>query len=186
MTLPRTTNFPTHPRFLERFRQMHAIRQAGGMTRFHMEPGIPQQTTAAHSWGVAMLAWKFWPEDTVLLVAALAHDVGELGCGDVPGPAKWEHPELAAITNRIEAEVRADLGLNLPLTYAQQERLKFCDRLELAWYCAELALTGSRYAVAIFNKLTASMDKANPHITPEANDMLWSLCAMMEDLHDGK
>ena len=67
---------------------MKKIRTGGKVKRWHTVTTIQQQTVAEHSWGVAMICRKLWPEDKVLMEAALCHDLGEGLTGDVPWPVK--------------------------------------------------------------------------------------------------
>lgn len=132
---------------------MHHIRQAGGVRRFHTEPQLPAQTVAEHSWGVAVMAFRLWPDDVGLLQGCLTHDLGEIGCGDIPSPSKREWPALAQASDLVEDVTRRALGVHVELTNVQRARLKFLDRMELAWYAAEQRLCGNRYAGVVFHKV---------------------------------
>jgi 5'-deoxynucleotidase YfbR-like HD superfamily hydrolase len=148
--------------------QMQAIRQAGGVMRYHTEPFIPPQSNAQHSWNVAMLARQLWPNEPHLLLAALLHDTGEVR-GDLPAPSKWRNAMLKEASNIIEHEARQEIGTQLFLTADEQFKLKFVDYLEACWYCTELRLAGNQHATVIFNRLleainTVKEDKRIPEL----------------------
>jgi hypothetical protein len=138
---------------------MQAIRQAGGVARYHTEPLIPPQTNAQHSWNVAMLARALWSDDTTLTLAALLHDTGEVR-GDLPAPSKWISPAMKAASNDVEHDARVALGTQLTLTDEQQYRLKLVDYLEACWYCTELRLAGNQFATVIFRRLETPLLKS--------------------------
>jgi 5'-deoxynucleotidase YfbR-like HD superfamily hydrolase len=135
-----------------------ALRQVGGVKRYHTEPFIPPQSVAEHSWHVAMLARLLWPEEPQLVLAALLHDTGELA-GDLPAPAKWRSPALKAASNDEERAVREAIGTQLSLTPEESFKLKFVDYLEACWYCTELRIAGNHFATVIFNRLSPFVAK---------------------------
>jgi 5'-deoxynucleotidase YfbR-like HD superfamily hydrolase len=131
---------------------VQALRQVGGVARYHTEPFIPPQSVAEHSWHVAMLTRALWPDESNLILAALLHDTGEVR-GDLPAPSKWVSPVLKEASNIVERDARRQLGTQLSLTEEESFKLKFVDYLEACWYCSELRLAGNQFATVIFDRL---------------------------------
>ena len=108
---------------------LHDIWRSGFVRRWHSNPDMAHtsQTNAQHQWGCAVLAHRLFPGDYELLVSALLHDVGEVGVGDVSGPAKWKFPDLKAASEDAEADMFASLGLDVPV---KTQRLRLVDMIE--------------------------------------------------------
>lgn len=123
-----------------------ALRDAGAVVRYHTARMTRQQTVAEHSYGVAMLVLEIEPTDFMLVRAALYHDLSEAATGDIPAPAKWDNPQLAAVLTEIEAGYDARFGTALPLNPYQKHVLKWCDTMELVLWCREEWLMGNGYA----------------------------------------
>lgn len=70
------------------------------------------------------------PASPDLLYAARHHDEAERVLGDMPGPVKAQYPELAAVYERLERKILADMGIVFTLTDSEARMLKFCDRLD--------------------------------------------------------
>ncbi|AHJ10538.1 hypothetical protein Spp001_30 [Shewanella phage Spp001] len=130
-----------------------ATLRSGGVERYHAQPDVPAQSTAEHMWGVAILMLKFYGRDlsTKLLAAALTHDCGEVGIGDVPSPTKRASPEVKATFDRLEEEMLIKLGVNWVGTLSEEETiaLKICDVLEgLHYVTRKLRVPNMRVAKA--------------------------------------
>jgi hypothetical protein len=102
---------------------------SGFVRRWHCNPDLAHtaQTNAQHQWGCAVLALHLWPDNHALMIAALTHDVGEVGIGDVSGPAKWANPTLKDALDSAEAKNFESLGLAVP---EKTQELKLIDMLE--------------------------------------------------------
>lgn len=87
--------------------------RAGYCHRWAANPELAgTEETDSHQARVVKIILFFWPDArAALLAAAVQHDDGEMGLGDVAGPAKRAHPIMAETLDLIEAERRADLGL---------------------------------------------------------------------------
>lgn len=113
--------------------------QAGFTMRFHAHAHLSKSgdLVAAHSARVALLCDLLFPDASkALIVAAVKHDLGEMGVGDVAGPAKRDDPVLRAAIDRAEAARLAAIGVAIPaLTDFEAGALKLCDRLD-AWLFA--------------------------------------------------
>jgi 5'-deoxynucleotidase YfbR-like HD superfamily hydrolase len=93
------------------------------------------QTVAAHSWGVAMMIQRIWPDcRKELILAALQHDLGEQEVGDIPAPAKWRSPDAYKAFALAEDNARNDMGFKdyeKTLTSFELLVLKIADGMEL-------------------------------------------------------
>lgn len=132
--------------------QHRKLRKGGSVKRWHVTNNVLGQTVAAHSWGVACLVLDLWPDASLDLVrAALLHDVPEQDVGDVPAPAKWANPQLAAAIQRSEDDFWHTSGITFPSLGRQDAlRLKVADMMELLWYCVEEERVGNRNFKEIF------------------------------------
>jgi len=148
----------TYPQFVE----IHNLRDAGGVRRYHTDVHMPSQSVAEHSWNMAMMCRILWPADLFVMMACLTHDIAEYWTGDVPSPAKWRWPELRDQLAMAEAEIIEEHGARMPLDDLQKTRLRFLDLLELAWYSAECYAEGNRYARVIYQKVIAAVKDLCP------------------------
>ena len=108
---------------------LHDIWRSGFVRRWHSNPDMAHtaQTNAQHQWGCAVLAHRLFPGDYELLIAALLHDVGEDGVGDIHALAKKRHPDLKFASERAEADRFSSLGIDVPI---KTQRLQLVDRIE--------------------------------------------------------
>jgi 5'-deoxynucleotidase YfbR-like HD superfamily hydrolase len=121
-----------------------AVRKAlrsGGVQRYHAQPDIPTQSTAEHMWGVAMLMMMFYPHCSKnLILAALTHDCGEVGVGDIPSPTKAAHPDIRDTVKGMEFACMEDMHVEPweeHLSVNHKVMLKICDVLEGLQYTAK-------------------------------------------------
>lgn len=109
--------------------------RAGAIRRWHTNHALAGtgDRVDAHSGRVAriILAWHPAPS-LALLRAALTHDDGEIGTGDIPGPVKAALPfEVALDLERIEDAARAAIWGEYPeLTEDEGLWLTLADRLD--------------------------------------------------------
>lgn len=114
-----------------RARDLWSILSGGYCTRWHANSKMAhiRETLAEHHARVAQILLALHPDPTLALIdAALHHDAGEAGLGDVAWPAKRDNPELAAILDAVEAGNRRRLGVP-EVSEADRDWLKFADRL---------------------------------------------------------
>ncbi len=101
--------------------------------RWHCNPALAhtQDPVAAHSARMGILALHFWGDGASreLLVACLAHDLGEHATGDVPLAAKSDGTLRSALDRLEEAALRG-MGMAYSLSADDARRLKFLDRLD--------------------------------------------------------
>lgn len=102
--------------------------RSGLVRRWHSNPDLAatSQTNGHHSWGCAVLAVHFFPDDQELIKAAILHDVAEVNIGDVSGLAKHLSPKLKDAIDDAEC-ANADL---LGVSYKKSQRLKLIDMLD--------------------------------------------------------
>lgn len=120
---------------------LEALR-TGQVMRYHAQPDVPCQSNAEHMWGVAILMLKFYGTEMVdglQLAAAITHDCGEAGIGDIPSPTKCKVPQIRELVKELEHEAMRRLGLDYEsyLRHDQKTRLKICDVLEGLHYTAK-------------------------------------------------
>jgi len=125
---------------------------AGRVQRFHTTPdysGTPHQNLAEHSWGVAMLCVELCVRSTVtpstlLLRAALTHDLAEYWTADLPAHVGWAHPALTEGLNAAQTheEVAHGIWFADRLTDWDKRVLWWADKLELFLYSLQRARNG--------------------------------------------
>lgn len=107
---------------------------AGFTQRWHVQPSLAStgDRVDGHSARVGILILHFHPGASAeLLRAALIHDLGESGAGDVPYPVKKKYPDLNQKLEEIEAITLAGMSMKMPkLTETELEIFRFCDRLD--------------------------------------------------------
>ena len=138
---------------------MKKIRTGGKVKRWHTVTTIQQQTVAEHSWGVAMICRKLWPEDKVLMEAALCHDLGEGLTGDVPWPVKQANFVFKKHLDEIEGDEQERLGCSVLLTSQQKSRLKVADMLEMICFAVEEIELGNKNMQEVFNRYMTTTDE---------------------------
>lgn len=136
------------------FQHALKMRDAGATKRYHTARTLRTQSVAEHSFGVAMLIAEVEPNASAeLLMAALHHDLAEVATGDIPAPAKWNHPSLKDIIARIEAEYDKEHGTSTDdLSPQELHVLKWCDMMELVLWCLEEYHMGNTYALEIVGR----------------------------------
>lgn len=128
--------------------QIMAALRSGGVQRYHAQPDIPAQSTAEHMWGVAMLMMMFYPRaNKSCILAALTHDCGEVGVGDIPSPTKGAAPEIRETIKGMEFHNMESMGVepweeHLPVN--MKAMLKICDVLEGLQYTAKHVFSTGR------------------------------------------
>lgn len=141
-----------------------ALRAGGAVRRYHTRRVIIDQTVAAHSHGVATLAYILDPLcSPELLAAALHHDLAEYHTGDTPATAKWDSAELTKILRTLERDYEKKFQLvgedAEVLTLADMKLLKFCDTAELGLYSLEEYGMGNTYALEFLSNIEGIMER---------------------------
>jgi 5'-deoxynucleotidase YfbR-like HD superfamily hydrolase len=128
------------------------LREAASVKRWHTQRTLREQTLAHHSYGVAMLAWSLDPDcrkDVIL--ACMKHDLPEFITGDMPAHTKRNHPAIAIMLEEAEKGC-APLYEDFHLTVHEERLVKFCDLLELVFFCNEERAMGNAYALGPMQK----------------------------------
>lgn len=111
-----------------------AIWRDSFVRRWHTSPDMSHTTdfNCSHQGRVALLVLSLFPDAGIdLLRAAITHDQGEAGVGDVAFPVKQKNPKLAKQLDDMEADHIAMRGLPpINLSAPDERRLKLCDRLD--------------------------------------------------------
>lgn len=117
---------------MTRERDLPAIFRSGYVTRYHAHPDLAhiRETLAEHHARVAQILFAIHPCPTLALIeAALHHDAGEAGVGDLPAPFKHAHPAIAKAHARAERDARIKMGCEVDLLPVEAEWLKLADMM---------------------------------------------------------
>lgn len=134
--------------------KLEFIVRGGIVKRFHTIHTQHTQNVAEHSFGVAWLVWLLCEENppTVLLMAALAHDLAEYTTGDIPAPAK----RRMNISSQFDAEENDQFefaGFDpIILSEAQKRILKIADTMDLLLFCIRELSLGNRDMDTIYHR----------------------------------
>jgi 5'-deoxynucleotidase YfbR-like HD superfamily hydrolase len=129
------------------------------------------QTCAEHSWNVARLFWKFYPDKWTAEVAIyiMFHDSGEIGVGDIPFPVKRDNPTLKGYMDELERTSLKKQGIVLPeLTMFEKALIKICDLLEMFEFGCEEMRRGNAYGEPI---VRATIDGIGKYATASPFDL---------------
>ncbi len=113
-------------------------RQAARVRRCHTKPYIEPYSIGSHTHNVVTLVALAWHDQygelprAELLLAAQAHDKGELVTGDFPSPIK---DLLDGRLDEVDARIERELFGRLDLTDTETEFLMAADRFELWLWC---------------------------------------------------
>lgn len=122
-------------------------RQAARVRRCHTKPYIEEYRIGGHTHNVVSLIAIAWRERfgelprAELLLAAQAHDKGELVTGDIPSPVKDLLGEQA---EEVDGRVERFLFGELDLTDTEAAFLAAADRFELWLWCWDEIELGNR------------------------------------------
>ncbi|MEM8822058.1 MAG: YfbR-like 5'-deoxynucleotidase [Pseudomonadota bacterium] len=117
----------------------HRVRdafRAGFVRRWHANPDLADTIDPVHGHAgrVARLVALLHPNPSAqVLIAALAHDDGEIVVGDLSAPFKRENPDIAIAADAMEARHPARIWGADPLANLEpfdRDLLKLCDRLD--------------------------------------------------------
>ncbi len=109
---------------------------AGSTRRWHTNPVFcgTDDRVDGHSARVAILILQLWPDaSAALLRAAIVHDLGEGGVGDLASPVKRANPQLRARLAALKGDALRALGFDDParaLNAVEAAVLHLCDGLD--------------------------------------------------------
>ena len=120
---------------------LHQAFLAGFTRRWHCNPELAHtdDRVDGHSARVARIILMWHPELSVALIAAaLRHDDGEMGIGDMCAPFKRARPDIADALAKIEDSVRFKIwnSYDGDLTDTDAHWLVFADRLDALMWAA--------------------------------------------------
>ncbi len=157
--------------------QLIQIRAGGRVERCHTIPHTTSYNNASHSWGVAMIMLKLWPEDfPKLAVHCLVHDVPEGCLGDIPSPTFKFCPKLSGVIEKLEDRIFKALSLpnGKELTELEYKKLKNCDHLELYFWCLEQQWAGNFFVKECVKRLE-DLFKQDDYLLPEAYSLFLNM-----------
>lgn len=139
--------------------------RASATKRFHTMRTITENTVAEHGWGVACLVWELTLGQcrTVLLGAALHHDLAEHVVGDVPAPAKRELG-IGERLNALEDRLLRHQGCVNTEDLSPEERrtLKLADCYDGMMFCVREKGLGNRTLGEVFVKYHSYVTALSP------------------------
>lgn len=114
---------------------IYSPRIASMLERYHTWPTIQRQTIADHTFNILRIWVQLWgaPRSEVT-ESIVAHDMGEMGPGDVPFGGKRRSPELKKLVDELEEEHQNRMWGSIgcvELTDNERRRIKLCDLLEM-------------------------------------------------------
>lgn len=126
-----------------------------------------------HTFGVlCVLTTIYHAPSPALLRAALYHDAPEALLGDMPSPAKTEHPELAYAYDRAEDKIAREYELNEILTEFEEKLLTYADLMDLAMFSLEECDDGNLKMVSVFHRAIGGVKrKGLIDVTPAGKDL---------------
>lgn len=153
---------------LNSLQRIHLARRAGRVQRYHQHTLLKSENVAEHTFGLIntlmiMTDRQITPR---LLMAAIAHDMGEYVSGDIPSPIKHGlGKEFKDEMNRIEDKAMHDIhGKDWEeLTPWEYLLLKTADNLDGLFKCIEercmgnytIEFIGDKYAEYLSSQLPA-------------------------------
>lgn len=169
--------------------QLKFIYQGGKLKRFHARDTLTSQNIADHSFGVAWLVYlqmlggdlELRPQ---ILLAALAHDLGEYVAGDVPGDTKKRVPELKIIMNKLEDEACHGAGLAFTLSKREERILKFADIMEGLMFCIRERRLGSKACNDVWANYWEFAQELAPEIGSRTSYLLDIMNTMWQEAKD--
>lgn len=112
-------------------RDLPAILASGYVTRWHHDPQMalaPVEHVAAHHCRVAQIILALHPSPSLAMIdAALHHDCGEMGVGDVSGVAKIWNAKLAHEIEMTERVTRRFMRVDLVVSEEDRDWLRYAD-----------------------------------------------------------
>lgn len=114
--------------------RIRIAREAGNVKRYHTSELLKEEKVGQHTFNMLNILMIVAERNLSrsLLMAAIAHDMGEYATGDIPSPVKKLEPGLRDKLNELEDEAmrRAHTGFYPALTDWEYKLLKFSDNLD--------------------------------------------------------
>lgn len=157
-------------------RNLDEILRGGYCTRWHANPDLAhiRETLAEHHARVAQILLALHPAPSLALIdAALHHDAGEPGLGDLSALAKRADPVLALHCEAAEKENLDALGLDFSaLSNLDRKWIKFADMLAAYMHVQHVApyLLADPAWQAAADRLTAHAEALGVTVADLAKD----------------
>lgn len=122
-------------------RNLYEILRGGYCTRWHANPDLAdiRETLAEHHARIAQILLALHPAPSAALIdAAVHHDAGEPGCGDLPQPFKEANPYIAQAHADAERAELGRLGISVMIDDDEARWLKLADRLAAYAHVAQV------------------------------------------------
>lgn len=147
--------------------------RSGKVNRMHTMPQLVRENVAEHTWGVLMLALRFFPMcRKEFLEALILHDAGEIATGDIPAHIKWSTPELEEICKEKESRHVEEMGYRYPLlTDAENYLMTVFDKLDFCVSCLHEMRMGNLNAARYFNRSLGKADEAYVNIQTQDSEI---------------
>lgn len=166
-------------------------RRAGDVIRWSTWPVIRTQTCAHHTWNVMRILVEIWPEvPAEALVAALYHDAGELGSGDIPFPYKAQNKILKKMMDEMEERSLEEQGVHVPpITDVWARRIKICDLVEMLEHGMDEVILGSMAGRIVIRNIEDALESKFRDLSEEEKQAVtnylvarWGYYRQMEEL----
>lgn len=172
--------------FSSSMEMIQTARASGGVSRCHTHTYHGSYTLAQHSWQIITLGWMLMPEKlfTVdFIMHAQLHDAAELVLGDLPAPAKWRFPELAAAFRKAEATIELEMLNGLPkISDDQRAWLKALDLIELSMWAIDQITMGNYNVVELLGTCVKALSDQHP---PDTSDLYQELLDRNAKVYEG-
>lgn len=183
---PEIFNSLVDPRF-------NLMRESGEVIRWHTRPCLKPQNDATHQWNVARILIQLlgFRISRSLLIAAIIHDMGEVGCGDLPRPVK-KHlgltKPLAAAELAFTGLMFKSAGANLhpemiELSQIDAMLLSTVDLIEALEYSTAEIMLGNQRMVSALEKNVSSLITGIATILftfPDEGQLVEDMCSYVE------
>ncbi len=145
----------------------HLARRAGRVTRYHQHTLLKTENVAEHTFGLVNLLMIMTGRQLTakLLMAAMAHDMGEYVSGDIPSPVKHGlGPEFKEMINKLEDDAMHEIhGADWEeLSTWEYLLLKTADNLDGLLKCIDEKHMGNMTTEFIGDKYAEYLDAQLP------------------------
>lgn len=142
--------------------------RAGKVVRMHTMPQVHRESTGEHTWGVLLMAVRFYPKVRAeFLKAIVLHDAPEIATGDIPANVKRESTDLTTALDKKEAEWLETNFLDMPELSADEKNLLLVfDKLDFCVSCIHEMRIGNLNSARYYKRSFGYAQEAFYAITP--------------------
>lgn len=164
--------------------RLQFIFDGGTSKRYHTVDTLRIQDIAAHSFGVAWLCELLTEEGASknLIMAALAHDLAEHQCGDIPSPVK-RRMGVGHLFHAEETKLLHDnqIAYEILLTPEEKLILKQADMIEGMLFCLRERQLGNTKIEEVYGRFSKYAMEDGP-VAGTAMNILLEINDQWEDL----